>query len=60
MAETRMTLSGRGENWRTVESRNGLSGGTVDEQSRADNAITEQSGGEEGGMDVFVYFSETR
>lgn len=44
-----------------MESRSGLSGGTVDEQSRADNAITEQSGGEEGGMEgrcICVFFGD--
>lgn len=62
MTETRMTLSGRGENWRTVESRSELPGGTVDGKSRVDNAITDQSGGEEGGMEgrcIYVFF-ETR
>lgn len=61
MAETRRSLFGRAENWRMQESRSGLSRGTVDEQSRADNAITEQSGGEEGGMEglcIYVFFGE--
>lgn len=56
-----MTLSSRGENWRTVESCSGLLEGTVDEKSRADNTITEQLGGEEGGMEgrcISVFFGD--
>lgn len=51
MAETRGTLFDRQENWRMEESRSRLSGGTVEAESRADNAIAKQSGGEEGGME---------
>lgn len=44
------------------KSCSGLSRRTVDEQSRADNAITEQSGGEEGGMEgrCVMYLLEKR